>query len=79
MMLLKQDGYQLERLAVKQLNEKEYAVSYLNSLNVKSRSEDGAGPRVSEAAVKARPRTGQANASQVRCRGGWLIKNKSLI
>jgi hypothetical protein len=79
MMLLKQDGYQLEQLAVKQLNKEEYAVRYLNSLNLKSRSQDGAGSRVSEAAVKARPRTGQANASQVRYRGGWLIKNKSLI
>ena len=63
MMLLKQDGYQLERLAVKQLNKEEYAVSYSNSLNVKSRSEDAAGSRVGEAAVKARPRTGQANAA----------------
>jgi hypothetical protein len=42
-------------------------VSYLNSLNVRRRSEDGAGGRVSEAAVKARPpRTGQSTASQVR-------------
>jgi UDP:flavonoid glycosyltransferase YjiC (YdhE family) len=42
-MLLKQDAYQLDRVAVKKLNKKEYAVSYLNSLNVRKRSEDGAG------------------------------------
>jgi len=41
--LLKQDAYQLDRVAVEKLNKKEYAVSYLNSLNVRKRSEDGAG------------------------------------
>jgi UDP:flavonoid glycosyltransferase YjiC (YdhE family) len=42
-MLLEQDAYQLDRVAVKRLNKKEYAVNYLNSLNVRRRSEDGAG------------------------------------
>jgi zeaxanthin glucosyltransferase len=41
-MLLKQDASQLDRVARKKLNKKEYAVSYLNSLNVRKRSEDGA-------------------------------------
>jgi hypothetical protein len=35
-------------------------MSYLNSFNVRKRNEDGAGSRVSEAAVRARLRTGQA-------------------
>jgi zeaxanthin glucosyltransferase len=42
-MLVKQDAYQLDRVAVKKLNKKEYVVSYLNSLKVRKRSEDGAG------------------------------------
>jgi hypothetical protein len=43
-------------------------MSYLNSLNVRRRSEDGAHSRLGEAAVKARPRTGQTTGSQVRYR-----------
>jgi hypothetical protein len=43
-------------------------VSCLNSLNVRRRSENSAGSMVSEAAVRARPRSGQATGSQVRYR-----------
>jgi hypothetical protein len=49
-MLVKQDAFQLDRVAVKKLNKKEYAVSCWNSLNVRRRSEHSAGSMVSEAA-----------------------------
>ena len=67
-MLVKQDAFQLDRVAVKKLNKKEYAVSCWNSLNVRRRSEHSAGSMVSEAAVKPRAKTGQAAGSHVRYR-----------
>jgi hypothetical protein len=68
-LLLEQDAYQLDRAAVKKTEQKkEYAVSYLNSLNVRRRSQGGAGSMVSEAAITAEPRIGLSTASQVRYR-----------
>jgi hypothetical protein len=43
-------------------------VSCLNSLNVRRRSEESADSMVNEAAVRARPRSGQAAGPQVRYR-----------
>ena len=43
-------------------------MSCLNSLNVRTRSEHSAGSIAREAAVKPRPRTGQAAGSHVRYR-----------